>query len=341
MGLTVGLLYNLGKDELPGDDEPPDIHAEFDREETIHAVADALRQAGHQVIHIEADELAWPLLRETRPDIVFNLAEGRHGPSREAQFPALLDLMGIPYTGSGVLTLALSLDKAMAKRLFQAEGVPTPAFEVVPPGAIPRVDHLSYPLFVKPAHEGSSMGIGPSSVVRDELALAPAIANIHRWYRQPALVEEFLEGREFTVGILGNRDPYFFPIIEVNFDPCPAEHGRVYSYHFKQHWDDWKYYRCPAPVTDAEAALLRATALRASRALGCLDVTRVDLRLDSEGTPNVLEVNPLPGMCPGFSDLPRMAEVAGMTYSELVIRILESARERYGLVQTQVERQTA
>lgn len=340
MGLTIGLLYNLGKDEAPRDDEPPDIHAELDREETICAVTEALRSYGHHVVCIEANEHAWGQLLQSRPDIVFNLAEGLRGESRESHFPALLEMLGIPYTGSGVLALALSLDKPMAKRVFLAEGIPTPAFEVVPPGAAP-VSALRYPLFVKPAHEGSSMGIGPESVVRDPCALGQAIAHVHRWYRQPALVEEFLQGREFTVGILGNTEPCFLPIIELNFEACPPEHGRVYSYQFKQEWDDWRYYRCPAPLSAEETALLQATALRACRALGCLDVARVDLRLDDEGVPNVLEVNPLPGMTPGFSDLPRMAEVAGMAYAELVNRILEAALERYGMLPAARSLQTA
>ncbi|HSW11114.1 MAG TPA: hypothetical protein VLK32_09450 [Bacillota bacterium] len=341
MGLRVGLLYNLGKDELPAEDEPPDIHAELDGEETIESLTDALRQDGHEVVRVEANEFAWPVLRNGQLDIVFNMAEGLRGESRESHFPAMLEMLGIPYVGSGVLALALSLDKPMAKRVFMAEGIPTPAFEVVEPGAVPGTHHLRYPLFVKPAHEGSSMGIGPESVVYDQSALEQMVAHVHRWYRQPALIEEFLSGREFTVGILGNDEPYFLPIIEVNFEPCPVDHGRVYSYQFKREWDDGKYYLCPAPVTALDAELLRSIALRGSRALGCLDVVRVDLRLDADGVPNVLEVNPLPGMRPGFSDLPRMAEVAGMTYPELVNRILEEAMIRHGLPGVARERQTA
>lgn len=341
MGLRVGLLYNLGKDELPGEDEPPDIHAELDGEETIESLTDAISQAGHEVMKVEANEFAWPILRNGRLDIVFNMAEGLGGESRESHFPAILEMLGIPYVGSGILSLALSLDKPMAKRVFRAEGIPTPAFEVVETGAVADARHLRYPLFVKPAHEGSSMGIGPTSVVGDRPALDQMVAHVHRWYRQPALVEEFLSGREFTVGILGNGEPHFLPIIEVNFEPCPPDHGRVYSYQFKREWDDGKYYLCPAPVTAVEMELLRSTALRGSRALGCLDVVRVDLRLDEDGVPNVLEVNPLPGMRPGFSDLPRMAEVAGMTYPELVNRILDEALVRYGLLGAARQQQTA
>ena len=328
---TVGLLYNLGKYDPPEEGEPPDIHAELDGEGTVMAIAEALRWGGHEVVFIEGNEDAYQKLREAKMDIAFNICEGHRGESRESQIPAILEMLGIPYTGSGVLTLALSLDKPMAKKVFAYHGVPTPRFRVFDTGDEITSEGLRFPLFVKPAHEGSSMGVSPSSVVRDETELRQQVDYVRRFYRQAALVEEFLDGREFTVGILGNRDPYVFPIREIKFNKVPAEHGCVYSRQFKVEWDDEEYYACPAPVTDEEAAAIRDVALRAYKALNCYDVGRVDVRFDRDGVPNVLEINPLPGLTPGFSDLCKVAEAAGMSYEYLVCAILDTALERYGL----------
>lgn len=332
MALTVGLLYNLGKGEPPEEGEPPDAHAELDGEHTVAAVAEALRWAGHDVVPMEASSNVWEKLQTQPLDIAFNMTEGVRGGSRESQVPAVLEMLGIPYTGSGVLTLAVSLDKPTSKKLFAYHGVPTPRFRVVPPGKRADLRGLRFPLFVKPAHEGSSMGITPESVCRDRRALDEQVAYVHRYYRQEALVEEFLEGREFTVGIVGNEDPLVLPIMEINFNLCPPEHGAVYSYHFKTEWDADGYYLCPAPVGEDLAALLRKTAQDAFRALGCLDVGRVDIRLGRDDLPQVLEVNPLPGLTPAFSDLPRVALAAGIPYERLVNLILDAALERYGLV---------
>ncbi|HYG59643.1 MAG TPA: ATP-grasp domain-containing protein [Symbiobacteriaceae bacterium] len=333
MGLTVGLMYNLGKYEQPEEGEPPDVHAELDSDQTIMAVAAALASAGHTVLRIEGDEEAYLKLRERRPDIVFNMCEGLRGESRESQIPAMLELLGIPYTGSGVLPLALSLDKATAKKMFLFHGVPTPAFRAIAPGEPVDCQGLRFPLFVKPALEGSSMGISPRSRVDTPAELLERVLHVHQWYRQPALVEEFLEGREFTVGLVGNETPFIFPIMEINYSLVPRNHGEVYSYQFKKEWDGDEFYLCPAPISHALETVLKQTALNAVRALGCRDVARVDIRLNAEGEPSVLEVNPLPGLSPGFSDLCRQAEKAGWTYAELVNGILEAAVQRYQEVQ--------
>lgn len=332
MGLSVGLVYNLGKHDPPAEGEPPDVHAELDSEHTVLAVADALREGGHEVLFIEGDAGVCERLRATRPDIVFNMSEGIRGASREAHVPCILELLGIPYTGSGPLTMAVSLDKPAAKRAFAADGVPTPKSTVCRPGALPDRTGLKFPLFVKPAGEGSSMGIGPNSLVADEAALHRQVEYIHRFYQQPALIEEYIDGREFTIGLLGNGDELaILPIMEINFAPCPSEHGRIYSYQFKTQWDGDEYYQCPAPLAEDQAALLADVAKRAFRCLDCRDVARVDVRLDQSGMPWVLEVNPLPGLVPGFSDLPREAAAAGMTYAALINAILNDAVARQGV----------
>lgn len=332
MSLVVALMYNLARSVAPASEDPPDARAELDSEETVMAVSAALAQLGHQVVRVEGDEDAYPQLRQTRPDIVFNLCEGTRGEAREAQIPALLELLGIRYTGSGPLSLALSLDKAAAKKHFCYDGVPTPRFVNVAPDEPICAGHLRYPLFVKPVREGSSMGIGPEAVCRNRAELEARVAYLHQAYRQPALVEEFLAGREFTVGLLGNGASLrALPIMEINFQPVPQSHGRVYSRQFKAEWDADCYYDCPARVDQALESLLVATAVRAFHSLGCRDVARVDLRLDDRGVPHVLEVNPLPGLTPGYSDLCRIAAVGGLDYAGLIGAILEAALHRHGL----------
>lgn len=331
MGLTVGLLYNLGKCDPPEEGEPPDIHAELDGETTIVGIAEALRWGGHEVVFIEGNEDAWDALRRTHIDIAFNICEGLRGASRESHIPAMLEMLGIPYTGSNVLTLALALDKAMAKRVFQQANIPTPRFAAFSPGEEASSRGLRFPLFVKPACEGSSMGVSPASLVRDEAELVRQVNYITRSYKQPALVEEFLVGREFTVGIIGNDQLELLPIREIRFDHCPAEHGPIYSYQYKTEWDKEEYFPCPADVSPELAARIRAVAMAAFRALGCRDIGRVDIRLDADDAPNVIEVNPLPGLAPGFSDLPQAAAAAGISYNELINRILDAAIQRCGL----------
>lgn len=329
MGLTVGLMYNLGKQEPPEEGEPPDAHAELDSEHTVMAVAGGLASAGHSVVRIEGDLDAYQKLRDLRPDIVFNMCEGLRGDSRESQIPAILEMLGIPYTGSGVLSLAISLDKTAAKKMFQFHGVPTPAFRSFAPGEPVDWSGLRFPLFVKPALEGSSMGVSPKSKVNNPAELLEQVRHVHEWYRQPALVEEFIDGREFTVGLVGNETPFVFPVIEINFALVPPDHGNVYSYQFKKEWDADEFYLCPAPVDSSLEALLKKTAVDAFRALGCRDVGRADIRLGADGVPYVLEVNPLPGLSPGFSDLCRQADKAGWTYGQLVNAILDAALQRY------------
>lgn len=338
MSLRIALLFNLRPKAAPPPDAPPDVHAELDDEQTVLAIADALRQGGHQVTLLEATPDVFTWLPKQRIDLAFNITEGLHGSCREAQVPAFLEMLGIPFTGASALTLALTLDKPTAKKIFTYHGVATPRFFTVPPGQAVSAESmatsapgLSFPLFVKPAREGSSIGITPASVVYGEAALAEQVAIVHARYGQAALVEEFLPGREFTVGIVGNAEPDVLPILEINYDAIPPDHGPVYSYKFKQEWDDDHLYLCPAPVEPDLAAALREAALAAFRVSRCRDVARVDLRLDANGVPHVLEINPIPGLVPDFSDLPRMANAAGWSYAALVNRIVAEAAARAGL----------
>ncbi|HHX28334.1 MAG: D-alanine--D-alanine ligase family protein [Bacillota bacterium] len=325
---VVGVMYNL-KGAPPEEGEPPDLGAELDSESTVAAVASALRAHGHEVQLIEGNDTAYLKLLSNRLDIVFNMCEGLRGESRESHIPSMLEMLGIPYTGSGVLTLALTLDKPLSKKVLSYHGIPTPGFRVLTSGDEIDVAGMEFPLFVKPAHEGSSIGVSSNSYCRDMNELRSETERLLTLYRQPVLVEEYLPGREFTVGILGNKNPVIFPVLEINFDAIPVDHARVYSRQFKADWSDDVYYMCPAPIPEDLEALVTETALRTYRALDCRDLARVDLRLDRDGVPNVMEVNPLPGLSPGFSDYPRIAEKGGWSYTDLINGILACALRRH------------
>jgi D-alanine--D-alanine ligase len=327
--MLVALTYNLARPSADGS-EPPDRQAEYDSEETVDAIGQALESLGHRVLLIEADADAYERFRQARPAIVFNISEGLRGESRESHIPAMLEMLEIPYTGSGVLALGLSLEKAMAKRVWAYHGIATPAFRVIPPGAPAAADGLRFPLFVKPLAEGSSMGISPRSRVENAEQLDEQVRFIQEVYRQPALVEEYAGGREFTVGLVGNGRPHVLPVMEILLEKVPPSRG-IYDYQYKAEWGDWDYYSCPAAIDGGLERRMAETAVAAWGALGCRDLGRVDIRLDSSGVPHVLEVNPLPGLKPGHSDLCRMAERAGWSYERLIGAVLGAAAQRYGL----------
>jgi D-alanine-D-alanine ligase len=334
----VGLAYDLI--DLNGiDGSPLDTLAEFDTKETILAISRAIEAGGHEVIPLEADEYFVDKLTGNRPDIVFNLVEGRHGDCRESQVPAICEFFNIPYTGSGVLTLALCLNKALTNQFLHSQGVVVPPYQVfeTPDECI----HLAndFPLIVKLLHEGSSMGLSRKSVVDDENALRDQVAFVIDTYHQPAMVQKFIIGREFTIGVLGNQDPYTLPITEVKFDDpygivtfCPDDEvlpmledrfGREFMQDLKQKIIP-KTSICPAEVSRELAGRFNQTAIRAFKVLGCRDWCRVDMRIAEDGSIYVLELNPIAGIAPGYW-LPNSAEVAHLDYSAFVNTILEIA----------------
>ncbi|MBS7627739.1 ATP-grasp domain-containing protein [Candidatus Bathyarchaeota archaeon] len=338
MSLIVGLTYNLKRKPKPEEGLPEDFYAEFDDEETVDAIARALMRAGCLVTKIEADEEAYERLRRLRPEIVFNIAEGLRGESRESHIPAILEMLGIPYTGSGPLTLAIALDKALTHQVLSAHGVPSPYFQVFESPEEELEEGIRLPAVVKPLAEGSSKGIRSDSLVKDEESLRRRVSWVLRTYRQPAIVEEFLPGREFTVGIIGNEKPMVLPIIEILLDNLPKGASPLYSYEAKWLWDvperPLDIHRCPAEVSDNLRKEIEAIALRAFKALKCRDLCRIDIRLDGEDKPRVLEVNPLPGLIPdpkAHSCLPEAARAAGFEYDQLICTILWQAIKRYGL----------
>lgn len=315
-----------------------DTYAEWDTQETIDAVKAALEQR-HRVSLIEANEEAYEKFRELQPEIVFNIAEGWRGASREAQIPAMLEMLGIPYTGSDPITLGICLDKSRAKEILSYYKIPTPEFSVI--SSLKDLSHrsFSFPSIVKPLHEGSSKGIFNTSVVRDLSALKAEIEKIVVGYNQPALVERFLPGREFTVALLGNPPSVrCLPIVEIRFDSLPEGVNPIYSYEAKWIWDQLEHpidvHECPARIGPDLQQRIESICIQAYTVLGCRDWCRIDVRLDGNGDPHIIELNPLPGILPNpdeHSCFPDAARAAGIDYNGMINAVLDAAVRRYGV----------
>lgn len=320
--MRIGLTYDLREDYLAmgWDDEAV---AEFDRADTIDAMESALRALGHQPVRIGgASALIEQLAGGQRWDLVLNIAEGVRGTGREALIPALLDHAEIPYTFGDPLCCALTLDKPTAKRVLASHALPTPAFGVVQ--TLDDLDqmHLSCPVFVKPAREGSSKGVDASSLCHDFAELRAACARRLEQFNQPVLVEAFLPGDEVTVGITGTGDDaQVVGVLGVDLGASTE----AYTYDTKERCEELVQYRL---VRSAFADRCAELALAAYRAMGCRDAGRVDLRADASGAPQIIEVNALAGLHPTHSDLPIMATLAGLSYVELIDRIMSSAVRR-------------
>jgi D-alanine-D-alanine ligase len=325
--MKVGLTYDLRDDRLRAGYGTEDT-AELDSPETIAALATALENLGHEPDRIgNLQALVARLAGGERWDVVFNIAEGFYGLAREAQVPALLDAYRIPYTFSEPLSLAVCLHKGWTKRLLRAAGIRTGDFvEVESPADVGAADRLGLPLFVKPIAEGTSKGIGAASVIHRREDLRPACQRLLARFRQAVLVEEFLPGRELTVGIVGTgRAAGVLGTLDITLRPG-AEDG-IYSFLNKERCEELVEYGL-APADDGQAREAAAMALAAWRALACRDAGRVDVRLDAAGRPQILEINPLPGLHPTHSDLPILCTHLGVGYGELIRRILASALSR-------------
>ncbi len=305
-----------------------DEEAEYDSPKTLQAIREAIASYGHEVVDLEATTELPYVLAATPVDVVFNIAEGFRGRNRESAVPALLELLDIPYTGSDPAALSVSLDKALAKRMVRTHGVLTPDYAVMHTGKERLPRELSFPLLVKPVAEGTSKGVTKKSIVRDELELREVARELIAKYRQPALVEAYVAGREFTVGLLGERRPRVLPPMEIVFldatDPTP-----IYSFDMKQDWNDKIRYEVPARLSPRELDRLEKAARECFTALGCRDIARVDFRMDAEGRIFFIECNPLPGLTPGWSDLVLIAQSAGIEYRGLIGEILAFAIRRY------------
>lgn len=329
--MKIALTCNLKKKDTT---KPEDYFSEWDSQETINAIALALRSRGHTV---EAIDVEYPSLfsyfRKNSVDMVFNIAEGKYGKFRESEVPAVLDYLNIPYTGSDTFSLALALNKALTKRILKAENIPTPDFQVFSKGDEELSPELKFPLIVKPNCEGSAKGISKSNVVDNREDLFAKIDEVISTYKQEALVEEFIEGKELTVGILENGKTTILPILEIDFSSCKNSGEYFYTWRMKEYQGNTELglvptFHCPARLDKETQERVREAALKTHRAIGCADISRTDIRLDKDNTPYVLEINPLPGLDPKESNFPIMAYAAGMKYEDLIEAILMSASER-------------
>jgi len=329
--MKIALTYNLKKKD---NSKPADYFSECDSEETINAITGALESKGHSV---EAIDVEYPKLfsyfRKNKVDLVFNIAEGESGKFRESEVPAILDYLNIPYTGSNTFSLALALNKALTKKILKAENIPTPNFQVFSKVNQEFDPSLKFPLIVKPNYEGSAKGISKANVVDNKDDLFKRVKETIKSYNQEALVEEFIEGKELTVGILENGRPKVLPILEIDFSECKNSGEYFYSWRMKEYQGNKDMgliptFHCPARLDPETESRVKEAALKTHQAIGCLDISRTDIRLDKFDVPYVLEINPLPGLDPRESNLPIMAYASGMKYEDLIEAIVLSASER-------------
>lgn len=327
--LTVGILYNLKR----GGGAAPDAEAEFDSMDTVRAIQSALEESGARTVLMEADASLPERLKDARIDVAFNIAEGIGGRGREAQVPALLALLGIPHTGSDETALCLALDKALTKRLLSTYRVRTPRSVLVRHGEMPpRPGRLRCPVIVKPNAEGSSKGISDASVAETPEELRALLGKNFALYGTDMLVEEYIEGREFTVGLLGNDSSLqVFEPMEIIYRRPTQGAYHVYSYPVKQNYGQYVDYACPASLTDAQRGEMKRTARRVFEVLGCRDFARADFRLSEDGRLYFIEINPLPGLAPHYSDYPMLAEFCGVSHGDLVRAVLSEALARCGI----------
>jgi len=332
--MKIGFTYDLRSDWAWHDDDPHDANAEFDKPETIAQIVAALESGGHDVVKIGNVDNLLKQLPGLQADIVFNICEGKDGRNRESQVPILLEMNRMPFVGSDALTLGLTLDKTLAKKCFVADGISTPRFFLADnPRDFILPKGMTYPLIVKTAYEGTSKGLTDQSRVDDLNALIRQVELIAQKYHQPALVEEFIRGTEFTVAVLGNNENVeAMPVVQVCIDGKTALGDLFYTHEYVT--SSKLRYFCPAKISADLENQLRAMAIQAYRSVGCLDFGRVDFRVDEKGQPFVLEINPLP--CLGKDDIFNVfPQVIGSTYDRVINRILDIALARYGLAQNE------
>lgn len=360
--MRIAVLANL-KENAPAIPEiPKDQWDDLDSPSTIESIINALKSNGHTAEFFEASiRKPYNLIEKLqlfKPDLCFNIAEGHFGDSREAHIPSLLEMMSIPYTGSKVLTLALALDKPMTKRILHYHDLPTPEFQVFSNPDEPLNDDLldggtlKFPLFLKPSREGTGMGVAATSIITSIKDLRDRIEFLLARYNQPVLCERFIKGRELTVGVMGNlnstaarrlndrtapatlpEELTFFPTLEVDTEKYDASEAGLYSNRIKTELVDTFYYTCPAKIDPVVEDMLYRYAAAVVRVTGCYDVARIDFRLDENNgnTPFILEINPLPGLNPNYSDLCLEAYAYGWTYDKLINSIVTLASERQGI----------
>jgi D-alanine-D-alanine ligase len=337
-----GLLKEFKKhngDRFPDKDIPPDFFAEGDSPDTIKAVTEAIRSAGHNVVGVEANESIESLFGNFQPDLVFNMAEGLFGDFRESFVPMICERMGLPFTGSDPLTLGICLNKAKAKEILSYYLIPNAAFKVFYPNQEIYIESFDFPGIIKPVSEGSSKGIFDDSVV-DSIPLArKKIREKMQKYHQAIILEKFLTGEEFTIAVWGNGDDVeVLPIVAIRYVNLPEGARPIYSYEAKWIWDTpdkpLEIFQCPAQISNIQKDRIEEVAKDAYSVLNIRDWCRIDIRFDENDIPHVLELNPLPGILPKPEDnscFPKAARTAGYSYEEMINKVVEIAAKRYGL----------
>jgi len=326
----VGITYDLKPDWKRNPEDPEDINAEFDKPETLERVVKSIEGTGHTVKRIGNVDNLLKQADSLDVDIIFNLCEGKSGRNRESQVPIILEMKGIPYVGADALTLGITLDKIVAKKIFISEGIPTPRyFEARAGDDLGKLNTLGFPLIVKTRHEGSSKGITKHSRVKDLNGLKRQVAHINKTYRQPALVEEFIKGTEYTVAVLGNDDPQAMPISQVSIDGNVNLGDQIYLHELIA--SNTLQYVCPAKIPDELTKRIKDLAVRVYKAVECLDFGRIDFRVDEKGEPYVLEINPLPSLdvTDVFNIFPY---VMNSSYEEVVNQVLNFGLKRYNML---------
>jgi D-alanine-D-alanine ligase len=328
--VRIALIVNSRHDES-------EFQVEYEPAHTIDLIRHGIEAMGHEYVFVEADENFVDTLRRLKPDIVFNRAEGLRGESRESHVPAMLEMLGIPYVGSNVLTTAMGLDKSWTKKAVAYHGIKTATFHLCASLKDANAINDGYPYILKPNEEGSSMGINEDNVVANPAALKKKLKSMLDEYHEPILIEQFIAGREFSVGVLGRpkQEPEVLPILEIDFSKFPEAHG-VFGQRAKTVLDSLEHYICPAKIPTPLKMRIEKTSLDVWHCLNVKDFARIDYRMNSGQELFFLEINPLPGMDfdtekNDLSFFPFMAMKAGYTYDKLVRRLLESACSRYGL----------
>ena len=330
----VGISYNL-KHKSTG--KSVDENAEYDNIETIEAIISAIEKTGCSCIKLEANQSFIDNLKKYNPDIIFNIAEGTGGRGREAQITAILNFLNLPFTGSDETTLCISLDKTLSKKLVNLSGIKTPKYLLIHPNDdinnFPEFNNLRFPVIVKPNAEGSSKGIIGSTVAENIDELLTMLKNKFEVYNQSMLIEEFIKGREFTVGVMGNTDIKVFRPMEIIIGESAENNGyKIYSYDVKTQFEKYVSYSCPSDISEQKEQEIINTSERIYRLLECRDFARIDFILSEDNTLYFIEINPLPGLAPGYSDFPMLAQYNGVSYDELIKLVLNEGLKRNNLV---------
>jgi len=335
MGLIIGLTYDLKEERPLRPGEPPDANAELDSKETVGDLKKIFESAGHAVKLIGNAHQLLSKIGNLGVDVVFNIAEGAAGRNRESEVPLLLEMHGIPFVASDALTLGVTLDKLMAKKCFVAEDIPTPKyFETMSADGLEDLNHIGFPLMVKPCYEGTSKGISPLSRVEDYAALKRQVQLVVDNYHQPALVEEFIKGTEFTVVVFGSENPEAMPVIQYAIGNRTDLGNEFYT--FQRVKEESVKYICPALISESLALRLQAIAVQAYTSVHCRDFGRVDFRVDEKGNPFVLEINPLPNLSKKDTFF-YVAKALKRPFEEMVLRALDEGLIRLNLKKQEVE----